>query len=90
MNDDLKTLWQKQETEYAPMPLEEIRKQAGKFHSKIHWRNVREYIAAAIVAGTFSYCIFVIPSLLVRAGCELLIRGAMYVVWRRAWLDCPD
>ena len=82
MSDDIKTLWQKQETEYAPMPLEEIRKRAGKFHSQVRWRNVREYVAAVIVVCGFGYYIWIFSAPLMRIGSALIIAATFYVVWQ--------
>lgn len=82
MSDDLKTLWKNQTTEYAPMPLEEIRKKAGKFHSRIFWRNTRESIAAAIVVCVFVYYIWIFPAPLMRIGSALIIAAALYVTWQ--------
>jgi len=82
MSDDIKTLWQKQETEYAPMPLEEVRKQAGKLHSRVHWRNVREYIAMVFVICVFGIYIWKFPAPLMRLGSALIIAAMFYVGWQ--------
>ena len=82
MSDDIKALWQKQETEYAPMPLEEIRKRAKEFHSRTLWHNAIGYVANVLVALGFGYYIWAIPIPLVRIGSALIVIAAFYVSWQ--------
>jgi Flp pilus assembly protein TadB len=82
MSDDIKALWQKQETEYAPMPLEEIRNKAGKFHSTIRWRNIREYAAMAFLVCVFGFYIWLFPAPLMRLGSALIIAAMFFVGWQ--------
>lgn len=82
MNDDIKTLWQNQTTEYDPMPLEEVRKRAGNFHSKIYWRNMREYFVSVVVIVWFGYFLWTDPTPLVRAGNAMMIAGTVYMMWQ--------
>ncbi len=80
--NDLKTLWKSQETECAPMSLEEIRMQAGKLHSNVRWRNVREAAAAVLVIGAFGFYVWWFPDPVMRAGSVLVILGTLFVMWR--------
>ncbi|MGA7711826.1 MAG: hypothetical protein WCA81_07990 [Rhizomicrobium sp.] len=82
MNDDLKTLWQNQTTDYAPMPLEEIRKRAGKLHSRVNWRNVIEYAASVVVIAVFGLYLWIFPAPLARLGSVLIIAGTLYMMWQ--------
>jgi hypothetical protein len=79
---DLKDIWKSQDTEYAPMALDDIRAQAGKFHSRIRLRNFIELTAAVIVVATFGFYIWVFPDPLMRAGSVLIILGTLYVAWQ--------
>jgi hypothetical protein len=80
--NDLKDIWKKQETEYAPMALEDIRMQAGKLHSRVYWRNMREIMAAVVVIAAFGAYLFVFPDPLMRTGSGLIILGTLYVIWQ--------
>lgn len=82
MTQDLKTIWQKQETEHTPMPLEEIRKRAGRLHARVLWRNGREYIAIAVVLVWFGYYLWIFPQPLMRLGSAMIMAAALYVGWR--------
>ncbi len=92
MNDDIKTLWRNQATEYAPMPLEEVRKRAGKLHSKIYWRNTREYAAMVFLVCVFGFYIWLFPAPLMRLGSALIIAAMFYTGWqlhKRGTTDKP-
>jgi hypothetical protein len=79
---DVKNLWQSQEVEGTNMPLEEIRRKAGKFQRRINLRNLREYVAAAIVAGIFALYVKWFPNFLMRAGSVLTIFAALYISYQ--------
>ncbi|MEI9932695.1 MAG: sigma-70 family RNA polymerase sigma factor [Rhizomicrobium sp.] len=79
---DLKTIWKTQEMEYTPMALEDIRTQAGRLHSNVHWRNIGEAVAAVMVLAAFSFYVWRFPDPLTRAGSVLIILGTLYVIWR--------
>jgi hypothetical protein len=102
-NNDMRELWQAQGSGSAPMPLEELRRKAGLFRSRIVRRNLREYAAAAVVAMWFSYCAWRVTDPLARVGNALVVTGDLYVVFelhRRAsapaapgaleWLACVE
>ena len=74
--------WLNQPVENTAMPLEEIRRRAGKFERRIRWRNAREYAATAIVVAVFGYYIEAVPGAVARAGSVLTIAGALYVAWQ--------
>ena len=52
---DLKTVWQSQHPEATQMSIDEIRTRARNFDRKIRRRNLREYIAAALIAAAFTF-----------------------------------
>jgi len=52
--NDIGNLWQGQETEKMTITLDEIRFKATRFERRIHWRNMREYMAAAVVVAIFA------------------------------------
>jgi hypothetical protein len=80
--DALSKTWLDQPVENIAMPLEEIRRRAGKFERRVRWRNAREYTATAIVVAVFGYYIQAVPSAVARAGSVLTIAGALYVTWQ--------
>ncbi len=61
------------------MSLEEIRRRAGRFQSRIWWRNAREYAAIVIVIVVFGFYLKWFPDPVARAGSVLIIAGALYV-----------
>jgi len=64
------------------MPLEEIRRRAGKFQHRIWWRNAREYAAIVVVVIVFGYYFKLVPGLVARAGAVMTIAGALFVAYQ--------
>ena len=64
------------------MTLADIRSKALKFQTRIHRRNLREYIG--IVVGTVIYCGFMwyLPGLLVKFGAALTLGGMYFSVYQ--------
>ena len=81
-SEDLKDLWQGQQTDPPRIPSEDFRRKVHKFERKIFWRNVREYIAGAVVIAWFGYYEWKFRGLLVRVGSGLIIAGALYVLFQ--------
>jgi hypothetical protein len=79
-NDDPMRIWQDQPVEGTTLSLDEIRRRAGRFESRIRKRNRREYIGAAAVAVAFSFYIFKFSDWAIRAGSLLVLAGTAYVV----------
>jgi hypothetical protein len=79
-NEDPLRVWQEQPVEGAVLPLEEIRRRAGKFENRIRNRDWREYIAAAVVLAAFTFYLFWFSDLVMRAGSAMVIAGTIYVV----------
>ncbi len=89
-SDDIKKLWRDQKTEEGIMTLDDIRKKAGKFQSRVRRRNLREYVASVIVVFVFGWYVLVLPGWMTKAGSALCIVAALFVSWqlhRRASAD---
>jgi hypothetical protein len=74
--------WQQGSGEPSGFNGEELRERMNKFERTIRRRNLREYLAAALVVGVFAYYGWVFPTLLLRIGCALLIMGTAYVAYQ--------
>lgn len=78
---DPRSLWQSQEDERMTLTLEEVRRKAARMERRIYWRNLREYVAGAIVIAVFGASPWrfrgwqLVPSL-------LLIAGTIYVLFQ--------
>ncbi len=94
MNDppsnDMRQVWQNQSVEATQMSLDEIRKKAQKFQRRVHWRNLREYLAAVFVVAIFGFYFWRFDRILPRTGSALVIRVAtsMSPRLRRAFRKC--
>lgn len=87
MNDNLShselgALWQSQPTEPPRMSPEDLRGRMRSFERRIFWRNLREYVAGAIVLIAFGYYEWLFPALLLRIGSTLTIAGTLYVMYQ--------
>jgi hypothetical protein len=80
--DELCNTWQTQPTENIAMSLEEIRRRAGKFQSRIWLRNAREYAGVVVVAIVFGLYMKWFPNPTMRAGSVMIIAGALYVAYQ--------
>jgi hypothetical protein len=79
--DPLQTLWTQQTQETFSMSLADIHAHSRRFRSRIRIRNLTEYAAAALVVAVFGWMAFLIPDLVVKAGCILTALGAVYVAY---------
>lgn len=68
----------------APLPLDEIKRRAGRLGDLVRRRNRIEYGAAAIVILGFALYTVILPGLLLKLGSLLTIAGALVVVWQLA------
>jgi hypothetical protein len=75
-------VWRSQPAERTQIALEDIRRKAQKLETKVSWRNAREYVACALVVAVFGYYASVFDAALIRAGCGLVITGALFTVFR--------
>ena len=79
--NDLGNLWQEQETEKMTITLDELKLKATRFDRRIHWRNLREYVACFLVMLLFA------ARLRFQGGWHmvsplLLIAGTLYVMFQ--------
>jgi len=81
-HDPLRDLWAGQETGNFVMPLEDVRRKARGFQKTIRRRNMTEYAASALVIALFGWTAITVPEPIVRAGCFLIIFGALYICWK--------
>jgi hypothetical protein len=75
---DMKDVWQSQAGEPIKMSSAELRQRSQKLNKKVVRRNIREYLAAAVVVVLFGYYFWRSPDLLLRLGSFLTIAGALY------------
>ena len=80
-SDDMRNLWQAQGGQGAPMSLEQLRKKAGRFRSTIARRNLREYLAMALMTPYFGYFAWTARAPLMRAGNGLIVAGLLYIAY---------
>jgi hypothetical protein len=78
--DRLRSLWQSSGEPQSLPSAEKVGRRARAFERRLRWRNLREYAAAALVAGVFTYIAFVAQgTILLRLGCALCVGGILYV-----------
>jgi uncharacterized membrane protein YbaN (DUF454 family) len=74
---DPKTIWQNQRLEATQMSIDEIRSKARSFERKIRRRNLREYVAAAVIAAGFGFFTWHFPLPVMRVGFIAVAVGAL-------------
>ena len=74
---DPKTIWQNQRLEATQMSIDEIRSKARSFERKIRRRNLREYVAAAVIAAGFGFFAWHFPLPVMRVGFIAVAVGAL-------------
>ena len=79
---DLHRLWVTQQTPEERMSTEDIRKRAHAVEVRIGRRNLREYLAGAVVVVAFSFVAWTDSSSAVRLGAGLVVAAAVYVMSR--------
>ena len=79
---DAKTIWQSQETEGTTVTLEDVRKRAARFQNTVRNRNLREYIASAIVIAAFGFLAWHMPGWMMKLGSALVVAATIFVVWQ--------
>jgi hypothetical protein len=81
-NDDIRNLWQAQGSGDAPLTLEELRKKGAKFRTTIARRNLREYVAVALMVPYFIYFAWTAGLPLMRVGNGLLAAALLYMAYQ--------
>jgi chromate transport protein ChrA len=79
---DLKALWRTQRTETLTMSVEAIRAKSNRFEGRVRRRNLREYLASAVVVIAFAAIGWSSIGWMVKLGSALVIIGTLYIVWR--------
>jgi hypothetical protein len=80
-DDDLGALWREAET--SPLPsTDEIRTKSDAFARRIARRNLREYVASALVVVAFSRMLVRSHDVLERVGAALILVATAYIVLR--------
>lgn len=77
---ELQALWQSQAQDASTISLDQLRERARRHERVISRRNLREYVAAAVVVVWFSVMMWAWPSALIRIGSGLSIAAALLVV----------
>lgn len=80
VENPVQELWQHQPVEGMHMPVEELRRRAGKFERTVYWRNVREYGASLLVAGVLAYLFATTQDGLSRLSFGLFIAALLWIV----------
>lgn len=80
-DSDMTKVWKNQPVGLVEISLGEIHRRAQKFEKQVWWRNLREYVACAIVVASFGYLLSVSDSALIRTGCGLMIAGTLFVAY---------
>ncbi len=75
-------VWRSQPAERIEISLDDMRRKAQKLEKQVFRRNVREYVACVLVVACFGYYASVFDAALIRAGCGLVIVGALFTVFR--------
>jgi xanthosine utilization system XapX-like protein len=81
-SNHMMNLWQTQRTESPGIRPGELRGKINKFERRIYWRNVREYVAGAVVITIFGYYEWRFRTLLIRLGSGMIIAGTLYVMYQ--------
>ena len=81
-HDPLRDLWTSDQGEKFTMSVSELTAKSNQFHARIRWRNITEYIAAALVIGVFGWIAFLVPVWSIKIGAILIIAAAFYISWK--------
>jgi len=81
-HDPLHDLWATDQGEKFTMSIADLTARSDRFRSRIQRRNLIEYLAAALVIGTFGWMAYIIPVLSVRIGAVLIMLAAVYISWQ--------
>lgn len=77
-----RSIWQSQISESHSFTVEELRSAAKQLRRRIYWRNLREFIAVAIVVFAMARNIVLFHNLLSRLGSALIVAGALIVAYQ--------
>lgn len=84
--DDYRDDWQEQESAGGLRSMEEVlsevKRRSREYDRKIFRRDVREIIAAVLVAGFFGFQAVTAEPVLARIGALIVVAGAVLIVWK--------
>jgi hypothetical protein len=80
-SEDMRNVWQSQGSGDAPVTLEELRKKGLKFRTTIARRNLREYVAMALMVPYFGYFAWTGRLPLMRVGNGMIVAGLLYIAY---------
>jgi hypothetical protein len=80
-SDELLNLWKSQKPQSISLSAKELRDASSKLERRVYWRNIREYMGAAIVAIAFGFYMVKFQTVLLRLGSGLTIAGALFVAF---------
>lgn len=93
-NEDVREVWQNQQREGIQMSVDAIRLKAGKYRSKIAWRNAREYVAVVFVIVFFGLQFAHTTDVMVRVATGMIIAASLYIAWhlhaKGSWRRLPE
>lgn len=92
MNIDLRRLWLTQVVATPTIDLDDIKQRAAKFERSVKWRNVREWIAVAVVVPVFARMAYNADNDLARAGAVWIALAAVFIgihLWRFGRAQAP-
>ena len=94
MNErELVRLWREQPAVPDSFDVDELRRRAQRFDRGVRRRNLREYVAAILVAAATVYFAVVRDEPITRLGCLVTLAGTAIAVWqlhRRTDIDASD
>ncbi len=79
--DHLQSLWQDQPAQASAMSFDELRQLSRQLTRRVRRRNLREYVAAVIVALTFGPMAWFAPLPMTRIASVLALAAVMFVVY---------
>ena len=82
IEDDVKRRWQAQSFTLPQRTAEDFLAETTAFQRRIARRNLREYVAGAVVVAGFCFYIWWFPYWVTRLGAVLVVLGTLVVMWQ--------
>jgi hypothetical protein len=79
---DVKNIWRNQQTEGTIVTLEDIHGRAAKFERRVKSRNIREYVAGAIVIALFGFAAWRMHGWMIELANVMTIAATLFVTWQ--------
>ena len=81
-DDEFKHAWQTQACALPQRSTQDLRAEARALQRTISRRNLREYLAGALVIPVFCYYMWLFPHWVTRLGAALVVLGTLVVMWQ--------